>query len=303
MSLVICKKFNNKLYVESDSRITDINSARKESLYGVIKTVILHPKISISYAGNIYIAERAILEIFAFKKLTIGYLLETLLRYNKDNNNSVEFILAIISHNAASEIIRIKNFSVERNLEAAWIGDIDGFNLFQKQFHNKRQSGKNELDAFREAFAFVVDNPEVQTVGDFQISTHTIASTTGHSRFLYAEKFGILSNESQTFKLTKENNKFIIPWGTAEGGSFGVSYSVSVMPNHYAVGLYFTHGNFGVLFCPRLGFEGIIFSKTSNMNFLHAVNTQYKIPLRGFVMRDNTAMQLVDMRFPDKFKD
>lgn len=303
MSLVICKKINNKLYVESDSRITDINSARKESLFGVIKTVILHPRISISYAGNIYIAERAIAEIFSYKKLTIDYLLETLLKYNKNNNNTVEFILCIILNNTTSEIIKIKNFTVERNLESAWIGDIDGFNLFQKQFHNIKQSGKNQLDSFREAFAFVVESHEVPTVGDFQISAHTIASTTGHSMFLYAEKFGILSNESQTFKLTKANNEFIIPWGTAAGGSYGVSYFVSVLPNHYAVGLYFTHGNFGVLFCPRIGFEGIVFSKMSNISFLQTVNTQYKIPLRGFVMLDNSAMQLVDMRFPDKFKE
>ena len=64
MSLVICKNINNKIFIESDSRITVINAAREESFYGILKTIIFHPKISFSFAGNIYLAEKAIKEIF-----------------------------------------------------------------------------------------------------------------------------------------------------------------------------------------------------------------------------------------------
>ncbi len=300
MSLVICKNINNKIYIESDSRITDINAARKESIYGILKTIILHPKISISFAGNIYLAEKAIQEIFLHKKLTIDYLIETLLKYNKDNNNEVEFILCLISNNTSNEIIKISNSFVDRNLLTAWIGDINGFNVFQSQFHNLKESGINEAKALEQAFSSVIENQEITTVGDFQISTHTETSIEGNFMFQYTGKFGVYLNESQTFNATETKNTFNITWGSAAGGSFGISYFVSVSPNHYSVGIYFIHGNFGILFCPKLGFEGIVFSNISNLDFLKTINDKYKIPLRGFRMVENSMMQLVDMRFPDK---
>lgn len=300
MSLVICKNINNKIFIESDSRVTDINAARKETYYGVLKTVILHPKISISFAGNIYLAEKAIKEIFLYKKLTLDYLLETLLKYNKDNNNEVEFILCIISYTVSNEIIKISNGLIGRNLQTAWIGDVNGFNVFQKQFHTLKQTGIDDAEALRQAFASVIDNHEITTVGDFQISAHTATSVEGYAMFLYTERFGVFSNESQTFNTTKENNSFNVTWGSAAGGSYGISYFVSVIAKHYSVAIYFTHGNFGILFCPKLGFEGIVFSNISNLDFLKEINTKYKIPLRGIRMVNNSAMQLVDMRFPDK---
>ena len=177
MSLIVCKKINEKIYIESDSRITDINAARKESLRGVLKTIILHPRISISYSGNIYVAEKAIQEIFSYKKLTVDYLIDTLFQYNKENDNTVAFILCIISK------IRLKLLEL------------------------------------------------------------------------------LISKLKEILK---------------------------------------QHGNFGVLFCPKLDFKGIVFSNVSNLSFLEKVNEKYNIPLRGFIMRDNSSMQLIDMRLQEK---
>lgn len=299
MSLIICKIIDDKIYIESDSRITDLNSGRKESIYGVIKTIILHPRISISYAGNIYSAEKAIKEIFDHNKITIDYLIETLSRHSNYSNN-LDFILCLLTGTTNAEIIRIRNSSVERNLRTAWIGDISGFELFQRNYHSLIASNKNELESLRDAFSSVVDSGTISTVGDFQISTHTIYSTTGHRMFLYAEKFGVFSNEEQFINISGSDSPHKISFGSAQSGSYAVSYFVSIMPNHYAIGLYFTFGNYGVLFCPRIGFEGIMFTQVSNTEFLRLVNEKYKIPLRGFILHDDGRMQLADMRFPNK---
>lgn len=300
MSLIICKNINNRIFIESDSRITDINAARKESYFGILKTIILHPRVSICFAGNIYFAEKSSKEIFLQKKLTTDHLIETLHNYHKDNNDSMEFILCIIFDNATREIIKISNFSVDRNLSNAWIGDLSGFRFFQTEYHKLREKGNSNKEAFKKAFASVIDNHEITTVGDFRISAHTISSTTGNLMFLYTERIGIYLYEPQSLKSTTKKQSINVTRGTPEGGSFEISNFVSVLPNHYSVGLYFTHGNFDILFCPKLSFGGILISKVSNLEFLEIINSQYNIPLSGFRMVENAAMQIVDMRFSIK---
>lgn len=297
MSLVVCKKIDNKIYIESDSRVTDINAAKNESVYGVLKTIILYPQLCICFAGNIYIAEKAISEIFNHKNVTLPYLLNLLLKYNIEAQNGVEFILCTIRNNS-TEIIKISNSTVERKLATAWIGDIAGFKIFQKNFHELRNFDKGEVQCLNEAFAKVIDSAEIDTVGDFQISAHTDTTICLDGWvFQYTEKALVMcQGEMQKVVGSETEQLFKITWGSAAGGSYGISYFISVTPCFHAVALYFAYGNFGVLFCPKISFEGIIISDTTNIEFVKTINEKYNIPLRGFVFRDNSAFQLIDMR-------
>jgi hypothetical protein len=301
MSLVICKKINNLVYIESDSRVTDINEGRKESLYGVLKAIILFPRLCLSFAGNIYLGERVVKEIYNHKNVSLEYLLDKLLKYNKGSNNGIEFILSTINNNK-TEIIKISNYEVERNLTTAWIGDSDGFNDFQKHFHELKDSGKTEKDSLTTAFLKVIENPNISTVGDFHVSTITETSLEGNLFFLYSEKFMLIVGREQRFSFKGEGTHSItMNWGSAEDGSYAICFFVSVTAERSAIAYYFTHGNFGVLFYPKLSFEGIVIKNTTNREFLEIINEKYNIKMRGFiVINNNTAVQLVDMRFPEK---
>src|SRR6185436_4863333 len=275
MSLVVSKIIDNKIEIESDSRITDINEAKKESIYGVLKSIIVYPQLCISFAGSIYLAEKAIKEIYDNEIITFPHLIETLLRYNSDENR-VEFIMSSLKNNKPI-IIKISNKKVEAGLTSAWIGDLDGFNDFQKNFHELKSSGKSDKDSFTNAFSKVVENPNIPTVGDFQVSTITEIGTHGEFFFRYFEKFMLILGEPQTFTVSGgKETRMTMSWGTAAGGSFGFCYFVSVTPFKNAIAYYFVHGNFGVLFYPKLSFQGIVIKNKSNMEFLEYINEKYQ---------------------------
>ncbi|MBL0257553.1 MAG: hypothetical protein IPQ03_08485 [Bacteroidetes bacterium] len=196
-------------------------------------------------------------------------------------------------------------------MTSAWIGDIDGFSEFQKQFHELIRKKQPEKESLTQAFSRVIENPNIPTIADFQVSTITETGPYGDRFFRYFEKFTLTLGRSQTITLkphenssSNENhsiaNSHIINWGSAADGSYGVCYFVSVTPVINAIAYYFAHGNFGVLFCPKLSFEGIVIRNMDNIKFLEFIKSKYNIPLRGFMLRDNSAVQLIDMRFPAK---
>ncbi len=58
MTLVIARIIWNEINIESDSRVTDERRVKKDPLCWVLKTLILHPVISLSYAGNIFLLKK-----------------------------------------------------------------------------------------------------------------------------------------------------------------------------------------------------------------------------------------------------
>lgn len=100
-----------------------------------------------------------------------------------------------------------------------------------------KNSGKSETDSLREAFGKVIENSKIKTIGDFHITTITETGPQGLQFFRYFEKFILNSGRSQVIILkpiVDENQKqtqsqtFTVNWGSAEYGSFGLFYFVSV---------------------------------------------------------------------------
>jgi len=302
MSLVVCKIIDQDIFIETDSRISNAHETKRESNYGIVKSVIIAPQVCISFAGSINLAEDAIREIYNQTTLTIQSAVEILHKFNSDGNK-IEFILSSIQRNQP-RIYRIWNNKVESNLPSAWIGDDEAFTEFQKQFHQIKASGRTETDSFFKAFTNVIDNPELKTVGDFQISLRSIKSASTDDRFfLYTEKMYIQLGRDKTYTVENGKSEFTFQWGTAQEGSYGFAFFSSVDAFKPSIGLYFYFGNFGVLFYPRQSFKGIEI-KGNIFEFLDKVKKEYGIPLKGMVLRhNNTALQLVDMREPiEKYK-
>jgi hypothetical protein len=296
MSLIIAKIIDGKIYIESDSKVTDKDAVRTDPLCGLLKTIIIHPCISISFAGVIYFAEKALKSIFEINEFDLNSLTELLYNTHMVSNNKTDFIIASIINNEPI-LIKISNKEIEQGIKSAWIGEHDGFNYFQSKYLPLLSEGTDEISSFRNSFKNVIDNSNINTIGNFQISLHTDDKIClEHYVFLYVLKLEINASEPQTINIEKAGEWKPVPLGTAAGGSYGISYLVTISPKFHGVAIHFTHGNFGTIFCPQLSFTGVIVPNVNGIEFAKQIKDQYGIPLTGFVKLDETKVQFIDTR-------
>jgi hypothetical protein len=304
MSFIYSKIIDNKIYIESDSRVLRRATGMRDSSYGSLKSIIIFPQLCIAFAGDPDLAEDAIKEIYQKQNgVNLPYVLSVLMKYNKLNSNEVVFIVCSVKDRP--EIIKVSNSEVERNLPLAWIGEKAALDKFIPLYHCKKGEVKTDVDAVRSAFAQVIESGDIDSVGDFHVTTYTEISTQGGRPFFrYVDRSFAILNEVQVLTPIGSDNSIgrTLTWGTTEGGSYGVSYFSSVDAYKPAIALYFHKGNYGILYFPKLRFEPIVLKDISSLDFLHLINNKYQIPLKGTRLVDNSAFQIVDMRFPEKFK-
>jgi len=294
MSLIIAKIISGKIYIESDTKITDKDAVRTDPLCGLLKTIIIHPCISISFAGVIYFAEKALKNIFEINEFDLNSLTELLYNSHIKSGNKTDFIIASLINNEP-KLIKISNNKIEHDVNSAWIGEYDGFKYFQSNYLPLLSEGVDEILSFKNSFKKVIDNSNIDTIGNFQISLHTDDKIClEHYVFLYTTEIGIYASEPQTIDIETAGELKPIPLGTASCGSFGISYLATISPNFHGVAIHFTHGNFGTIFCPQLSFSGIIVSNVNGIEFAKHIKDKYGIPLSGFVKLDETKVQYIN---------
>ncbi|MCK5311852.1 MAG: hypothetical protein KAJ62_07075 [Desulfobacteraceae bacterium] len=295
MTLVVARIVEENIYIESDSKITDERLVRSDPLCGLLKTLILHPFICVSFAGNVHFAELALKKFFDQRIGDINILLSMLREINLESDNSTDFIVATIL-GRVPRLFKVSDGTVTKDIEHAWIGDHEGFEIYQKETHSIDDDIPLK-DKMQKAFRSVIDNSDLTTIGDFHISTslnHKI--NPGHPVFLHDLKIEIDITEPQTIRFKKKSEPQPIPLGTTAGGSHGISYLNTVSPEFHGVAIHFTHGNFGVLFCPQLDLKGIIINNVKGRDFVDKINYEFNIPLQGFIKMNDTAIQYVDTR-------
>ncbi len=308
MTLIVGRIVNEKIYIESDTKITDDSSAKDNPLLGSLKIIIFHPFISLTFAGKLYFAERAVKEILSHRKLRIKDILGILLTYNKESidasegNSDLEtdFVLAVIE-NKKPRLFKIVGGQLEADIESFWLGNKRAFNIYQKHYHKLREE-KHPLErCLHNGFKLVVEDDSIDTVGNFQISVHTDDKIAPNEKvFLYSLKTEIDFGKLPPIQLKEANRFYAFPLGTAGGGAYGISYLVSVSPNLHGVAIHFLFGNFGVLFCPQINLSGIIIEKVDGKEFVKKIKEKYNIPLQGFIKLDNINIQYIDTRVNEK---
>jgi hypothetical protein len=169
MSLVIAKIIENKIYIESDSRVTDLSIVKNDPLCGVIKALVLNPFLTIAFAGDIMYAEKALERINKNPNFNLDFVLQLLNHIHLESNEKTDFIIASYINNT-SRLFKISSRKVETDISTCWIGDNLAFSLFQENRLKNIKKGQSELDALRSGFKEVVNSEVIQTVGDYQIS-------------------------------------------------------------------------------------------------------------------------------------
>lgn len=301
MTLIVARIDDDTIYIESDSRITDESKVKTEPLCGLLKTLVLHPFFCVSFAGNVHFAEEAIKEFFDVQKSASSLgnafekLLDLLVSKNIESEETTDFIVASIL-DKCPKLYRIEGGELTKDLTVAWIGDLDGFEYYQTQYHETSVEVDGKV-RMRKAFEEVVNESKLDSIGDFHISTYINHEVNPkHPVFLHGLKVRIDISEPQEIQIQEKGKFEPLPLGTTEGGSHGISYLATVDPNYCGVAIHFIHGNFGILFCPQLSFKGIFIKDVDGDGLANAIQAQYGIPLRGFVRKGDTALKYIDTR-------
>ena len=95
MTLVVGRIIQGMLRIDSDSKITDPNeTSNNNSVFsGLLKTVILNLKISVSYAGAVDTAQKAIEQIFTSRDININNIKKQLLEIHIESGRKQIFLL------------------------------------------------------------------------------------------------------------------------------------------------------------------------------------------------------------------
>lgn len=275
----MARKLGNQVIINSDTRLTypkvDQHDPDPKRIQhhrpseGIVKTVNLTPDVNLSFAGDVSVAEKVLSHFPSKLGDRVAFNLNNLIGHlhylHLDSGQETDFILSIgdvqPSH---TKIIAIKDGSVS-DVQTAWIGSHDAFQIYQKTFIelsdtsklNERLGQNSAVHIFvaamptndakvnevytRSHFAMrdVILSEEVADVGGFVISS----VFNGHS-FKYCGYFECYPiGFGRTHVLPKGDST--IPLGSNKEGSFAVS--VGGM-NIYKLPIYFPHGRFGIIY-------------------------------------------------------
>ncbi|MBF4466219.1 hypothetical protein [Flavobacterium sp. LC2016-12] len=122
MTLVIGKIVQGSLRIDSDSKITDPNipSNRKNIFSGLLKTIILHPRLCFSYAGGVDTAQEAIEQVYKLEELTIEKVKKLLHEINKSSNYETDFLIGALENQPL--LYKISNGEIVPSNQNHWIG-------------------------------------------------------------------------------------------------------------------------------------------------------------------------------------
>ncbi|MBE7692825.1 hypothetical protein [Tenacibaculum finnmarkense] len=289
MTLIICRQIKEKIYIVSDSKVTDKNAVRNNPLTGNLKSIILNPYLSLCFAGNIHYAEK-ILELFYSNKIAnLQQLVLECLKTNIESNNETDFIIASLE-NGNPIIIKVSNKTAQQNQQNAWIGNQTAFSKFQKHYHSS-ESDKQESSKINNAFKSVIENEEIEDVADFCLSIETVYQKNIKKYCFIYEMSAEVSFRPGTIIVSKENQ--IIPFGGAEKGAFLALYMRSFNLLKPAIAIHFPEGKFGVLFCPAINLnKAEIIKEANGEKFMDIIYDKYGINLEGLVAEDGNRLTM-----------
>jgi tetratricopeptide (TPR) repeat protein len=211
MSLIIAKKLDRNIFIVSDTKLTNPQNINHVEFntpeeFCAIKTIILNPYVTISFAGETGHAKIAIAHC---RKLNdkITEILVYLLQTNINSNDATEFIVCV--NLPPFFIYEIKKSRCEPT-SSAWIGDSDGFNEFQSHF--LKSDKPDLLSKMEDAFNGVIES-DVKSVNGFLITV------TNENHFFSYKQYMRTYIPSRTYV----GNSIIEVYGTVQEGGYTIN--------------------------------------------------------------------------------
>ncbi len=241
MSLVVAKKEKNRIYIVSDTKLTypvEIFPEKKLSSpkEGIIKSTITNPHICISFAGETEGVDDLIKKCRVFKD-ELDKIKKTIFQFHKAKNAKTEFILCV-THYPFYAIYEIKNLQCKET-SSSWIGDDNGFNEFQKYWHDLKVSQPNQDTQYimEKALESVIESNIALSVNGFVISLSNEKNYFEYKSYISAYMPGRV--------LTSRIS--VLTYGTAQEGG----YNVHIFPSNRdssVLAIHIQQGNFGIIY-------------------------------------------------------
>ena len=192
MSFVYAEKGDNSLDIHCDTKIElDSFAGASFSLeqielirkYGIVKTTLVCPEISISFAGNnIYLASKLFNRLYKKRRFSTKELVDMAYAIHMEGNiNDIEFIIASCDEGVLS-LICIKEHEIHTDCIFAWIGSHVAHREFQ-EYRIKNNEGKAS-DRTNGAFLEIVQGCSDKSVGGFHITVgyNSVENIIGYKR-------------------------------------------------------------------------------------------------------------------------
>ena len=270
MSLIVAKKFGDKIFIVSDTRLDNPQNLNRVELdvpeaYGLIKSLIINPIVCISYAGDFHAAKEA-LSVCRSLNYRVHEITKYLLTINKKYEHKVDFIVAVSA--TPYLLFKIKNGEIEKT-DLAWIGDIPGFSEFQKHYHSgdKGTDRKDPQKDMEEAMTTVIES-QVLGVNGFLIS---VSNESG--QFFY-------KNYVKTYfppRTITGNGFHLIGYGTAQEGGYTIHILQSEKTDVLAV--HIPQSRMGIIYRLQENamLDPLLFLDVDEFEFIEVTNAQYGI--------------------------
>lgn len=267
MTLIVARIIEDEIVVLADAKITNPSILRNNPLTGALKLIATND-VCIGYAGSYCVALDAIRDIRARNTTDVGEIEDILFAAHTTSNMEADFIIA--SHIQGPRLTAISNSSVSTGNSAAWIGDINAFTAYQRQYHNI--STTDEDSRMNNAMNEIIREGIFSSVGNFVTGVRGTSSG-----FRYCSSIQIFPI-SQTIP---SGSWTTIQFGSAQQGGYAYSIMIPLTPNTGVIGVYFFQGRVGALYHPIEQDHAIIYSNVNFEEFKEAVYSDYGLQIDG----------------------
>jgi hypothetical protein len=313
MTLVVAHRTPYGVRFCSDMRVIRHDEVRQQGFLGAtLKVAILRPRLCIAFAGDIADAIDSIRKVDAESDSEGGDLDDVarlLLEAHLESRRGVSFIVAGLH---PTTLTRIRDGRAERDLQSAWVGDLDAFELFQASYLDRgavpyefRDALEGEVtpemaSEFRairaEQFSHYADLfPDQPGFGeDIDIADRShramrdvLASslaTVGEAAIFIAPQPPL---EPEYFGYLEESSAFVEQGlnhpeaGSPALGGFSFAILTPREPGIAAVGVYFLQGRLGLLHHPLKCDSPRPYRDVSVKKFKDAVRQEFAFSLVG----------------------
>lgn len=289
MSLIVANAIDNALFLMSDTKLTLKNHNTNPYIEGGVKITILDGNRCIAFAGLYQTAQDVIKELKP--SISDDDIVKSLIKAT--NREDVEFIFATIE--PIPRIIKITN-GCSQDCITTWIGDSDGFYLYQKFFTGWENSdkiyeeltriqfllmpegcSKKENDLYSKMFncmCAVVDSKEVDSVGGFTIPVYTSNRCLSFGNYCSIFRKPIAQHE-----LTQ--NPTPISFGDAATGSFSVNFTGL---KRKKIAVHIVQGQIGIIFNSSDNvLEPELLTNIDEIDFSKVINEKFDTNLGGLI--------------------
>ena len=268
MTLVLARRFGQRIVVLSDTMISDRQSVTDNIFPGRLKSIVINKWLTVSYAGLSVQAMDVARSLKSASVLTTSTAVSALLEANQLHEGEIDFILC--SHEAGARLIKISDGSVFEGAEFYWIGnanaalDFSGFRMEHPVATNLPDYFTQEESNFQSAFWHFLKEGVRHGVGGAAINC--LCSEYGHCYQSHAGVFSwdtiVIGRDDPTAR--EQLNKT---------GMYTFGYNVCSPPTRgqAVLGLYFDQSRTGYLYQPLRADEATKVPNTSVSDFSEMV--------------------------------